>query len=123
MNSLKMIMTVVALSFFAFGTLSADEISKKKRLAIVKALKNKGTIGENNKGLLSYRVEKKIAEKIVTAENLERLKTYKEIAKKQKVSVDFVGKARAEQIAKSAEAGTWIQQKDGTWKKSEAKEK
>jgi uncharacterized protein YdbL (DUF1318 family) len=85
------------------------------QLAIVKGLKNKGLVGEDNRGFLAYVTEKKVAEEVVNAINAERLKTYEKIAAEQKVSVEQVGKNRAAQLVSEASSGEWYQDAKGTW--------
>jgi hypothetical protein len=89
----------------------------KQRLAIIKGLKIKGIIGENNKGLLEFRTGDKSAQAVVDEENGERSKVYGDVAKKTGTSVAAVGAQRAAQIAKDEAAGAWIQDADENWKK------
>ena len=108
--------TFLALSILSLIGLTLLAVTPQERLAIIKALKSNGTVGENNVGLVEFKGEKKASE-IVAEENAERTKIYKAIAEKQGVSVDQVGKERAVQIAKDAEKGVWIQSPDGSWQK------
>ncbi len=87
----------------------------RERLPTINALKDKTVIGENNKGYLQYLSSKKPEEKAITAENSDRKKVYKAIAKKQKVSINLVGQRRAQQIAKKAKKGHKYQNSDGKW--------
>jgi len=88
----------------------------KEQLAVIKGLKNKGLVGEDNRGFLAFVTDKKIAEEVVNAVNAERLKAYQKIAAEQKVAVDQVGRSRAEQLAGEAATGEWIQDADGKWR-------
>jgi len=92
------------------------ETSPAQRLAIIKALKMEGIVGENNKGLLEFRGPVK-AKEIVDEENSIRLKAYKAVAEKNNVSVQDVGAQRAVQLASESPSGTWIQLPDGRWVK------
>ncbi len=85
------------------------------RVAIIKGLKLKGLIGENNKGLLEFRTADRAAEGIVNEENAERSRVYSEIGQKSGVSSENVGKQRAAQIAGEEPGGVWIQNADGSW--------
>lgn len=108
--------TFLALAVLSLIGLAVLAVSPQERLAIIKALKSSGTVGENNVGLVEFKGEKKAAE-IVAEENAERMKIYKAIAEKQGVSPEQVGKERAVQISKDAEKGVWIQSPDGSWQK------
>lgn len=97
---------------------SATAMTTQQRLAIIKGLKIKGVVGENNQGLLEFR-GKPQAEEIVKQENLIRLNKYKKIAKKTNTPVMEVGQQRAKQITEQADPGTWLQSPEGKWYKKE----
>ncbi|MBM9519919.1 DUF1318 domain-containing protein [Desulforhopalus vacuolatus] len=84
------------------------------RLPAITNLKNSGIVGENNKGLLTFRGSKK-KEKLVAAENNDRTRVYAAIAKSQGVSAALVGRRRAAQIAKKGSAGQQFQRANGSW--------
>jgi uncharacterized protein YdbL (DUF1318 family) len=117
----KAYLAVVAIFLFvvfATGAFpSAKEIRARMlaRLPEIKALKDKGLIGENNKGFLEFVGQQKEKQKVVTAENQDRQMVYKAIAKQQGTTVDLVGKHRAIQIANKARPGEWLQDADGKW--------
>ncbi|OGV36910.1 MAG: hypothetical protein A2X48_15910 [Lentisphaerae bacterium GWF2_49_21] len=108
---------ILMLAGFAFYAADGFGMDSKQRLAIIKGLKIKGIVGENNKGLLEFRTADKSAAAVVDEENAERTKAYSEIAKKTKVEVADVGAQRAAQIAKEESAGVWLQDAEGKWKK------
>lgn len=112
------VLTFIVLMIFVFNsfTYSADIKDKMKvRLPVIKELKAKGIIGENNKGYLEF-LGGKIANKdVVDAENEDRKKVYSDIAKQLGTTVDVVGKRRANEKAGSAEHGEWIQKESGEW--------
>ena len=87
------------------------------RLPEIKALKDKGLVGENNKGLLEFVGQQKEKQDVVTAENQDRQKVYQAIAKQQGTTAELVGKHRAVQIAAKAQPGTWLQDANGKWYK------
>lgn len=87
----------------------------EKRVPETVPLFQKGVIGENNKGFLEFLKPDKSKESIINEENTDRLSIYKYIALKQDTSVELVGKRRAEQIAKKASYGEWLQLPDGKW--------
>ncbi|MFT3867349.1 MAG: YdbL family protein [Nibricoccus sp.] len=86
----------------------------EQRLAQVDALKNKGSVGENNRGFLEARAGD--ADVVVAAENKDREIVYAALAKQTGSSADLVGRTRAKQIAQRAHAGEWIQDERGDWK-------
>ena len=52
------------------------------RIPTINELKNKGVIGENNKGFLEFRGKKQPQKDVVNAENGDRKKIYQAIGKK-----------------------------------------
>lgn len=89
----------------------------KARLPVITELKAQGLIGENNQGFLEFRGGQKPDADVIQAENKDRAAVYKAIAERQKTSPEFVGQARAAQIAEKEPSGFWIQEPDGKWKK------
>lgn len=87
----------------------------KARRPIINELKAKGIVGEDATGLLQFVGQKKEKEDVINAENADRRKVYKAIAKQQETTAELVGKRRALQIAKKAKAGTWLQDQGGKW--------
>ena len=107
---------------FAAGALaSATEIRARMiaRLPEIKALKDKGLVGENNKGFLEFVGQQKEKQNVVTAENQDREKVYEAIAKQQGTTVELVGQHRAIQIAQKAQPGEWLQDANGKWYRKE----
>ena len=96
---------------------SADDIKSriKQRLPTIIMLKSKGIVGENNMGYLQFIGNSMEKQDVVKAENSDRQKVYKAIAKQQGTTVEKVGKRRAMQIAKKAKTGEWLQNADGKW--------
>ena len=87
-----------------------------QRLPQVDKLKESGALGENNLGFLEVRdASQSGAAAIAAAENADRKAVYQIIAAQQKMSVEEVGKARAQQIAQISRAGVWIQNAQGAW--------
>ncbi len=87
------------------------------RIPTINELKNKGVIGENNKGFLEFREKKQPQKNIVNAESGDRKKVYQAIGKKQGASAALVGQRRAKAIAAKSKAGHWLQKPDGGWYK------
>ncbi|UCD82271.1 MAG: YdbL family protein [Desulfobacterales bacterium] len=116
--------TIIAiLPFFILSFLITDGYSSSKeikqrmlaRLPVIKSLKDKGLVGENNKGYLEFIGKKKEQEDVVEAENSDRKQVYEAIAKQQSTTVEVVGKHRAVQIADKAQPGEWLQDANGKW--------
>ena len=114
---IKMMVCLLIGMLMFTGISSAESIQErmKARLPDIVALKGKGLIGENNKGFLEFRSEKKEKEAVVASENSDRLKIYNKIASRQKTTVELVGNRRAAQIAKKAAPGEWLQDSAGNW--------
>ncbi len=100
---------------------SSKAIKKRmiERLPTIRALKEKGLIGENNKGYLEFVGSKKEKADVIQAENNDRKKVYSAIAKQQGTTVELVGTHRAIQIAKKAKPGEWLQDANGKWYKKQ----
>jgi len=98
------------------GSAAKLKARMKKRLPAINALKEKGLVGENNKGYLEGR-EKLSDEdaKIVTEENADRKKIYAMLAKKLGQQIDVIGSRRAVQKADKSKSGLWVQTPDGKW--------
>ena len=87
----------------------------KNRLPEIVTLKDKGILGETNRGYLQFPGSAKEKEDIVNAENSDRKKVYEAIAKQQGVTIEVVEKRRALQIAEIAKPGHWLQDEAGKW--------
>ena len=118
---------IVLLPVFILGILltnayaSSKAIKKRmiERLPTIRALKEKGLVGENNKGYLEFVGSKKEKADVIEAENKDRKKVYEAIAKQQGTTVELVGKHRAIQIANKALAGELLQDANGKWYKKQ----
>ena len=104
---------VFTASVFAGG--AEIKARMKERLPVIKELKAKGIIGEDNKGYLQFIGGNKTKEDVVNAENFDRKKIYTAIAKQQGASFENVGKRRAMTIAEKAKPGEWLQKDNGEW--------
>jgi uncharacterized protein YdbL (DUF1318 family) len=89
----------------------------KQRLPVIKELKTKGIIGENNRGYLGFVGAEQAQEAVVAAENKDRKAIYTHFAKQQKTTVEFVEKVQAERKAQKAITGQFFQTQDGQWVK------
>jgi hypothetical protein len=115
---------IAVLSVFILGILisdvySSDGIKQRmiNRLPVIKDLKARGIVGENNTGFLEFIGNQKEKADVVKAENKDRKSVYEAIAKKQGTTPKVVGKHRAVQIAGKAQAGQWLQDANGKWYK------
>ena len=120
---MKRITIVAMLLIFILGMMithvnaSSKAIKQRmiKRLPEIKALKDQGIVGENNKGYLEFVGPQKTKANVVKAENNDRKQVYQAIAKQQGTTVELVGKHRAVQIANKARPKDWLQDADGKW--------
>ena len=119
-NRIIFIVIVVAAALFFTGLHAPAASVKERMLARIPAintLKDKGIIGENNKGYLEYRSADRPEQQLVNGENNDRKSVYQAIAKQQGTTAELVGKRRALQIAEKAEPGEWLQDSSGKWYK------
>ncbi len=119
-NYIFAIISIFIISFLAAGEQAAADSVKDRMLAripAINALKDKGLIGENNRGFLEYRTGEKPQQDMVNAENQDRKTVYQSIAQSQKVDAVLVGQRRANQIAANGVKGHWFQNADGSWYK------
>ncbi len=116
---------IAILPVFILGILITHAYSSSKaikqrmieRLPVIKALKDQGLVGENNKGYLEFVGQKKEKADVIKAENKDRKLVYGAIAKQQGTTAEVVGKHRAIQIANKAQPGEWLQDANGKWYK------
>jgi len=101
--------------------------SMKNRFPSLKPYFDAGNLGETNKGLVEVRDEtglnlqaKAALRNLAKDENGDRTKLYAEVAKALNIEasqIEKIQKIFAEEWTKSAAAGWWVQQEDGTWVK------
>ncbi|HPW17524.1 MAG TPA: DUF1318 domain-containing protein [Candidatus Aminicenantes bacterium] len=99
--------------------------SMKGRFPTLKPYFDAGNVGESNKGLLEVRDEAGLAlqakaalRNAVKDENADRTKLYAEVAKALNIEasqVEKIQKIFAEEWAKSAQPGWWVQNEAGAW--------
>ena len=112
---LIIIFSLLFISSPSFGASIKDRMAA--RIPEISSLKDKGVIGENNKGFLEFRSGDKSKQGLINAENKDRKAVYGAIAEKQGVSAVLVGERRAKQIAQKGKKGQWFQSADGKWYK------
>lgn len=112
------LLLVLLLSVFALPAMQAQSLGDirarmEKRVGSIDALKAKGVLGENNRGLLEVRSgdDKGVA----AAENADRAVVYAALAQKTGTTSEAVGKARARQIFAASIKGVWVQRETGEW--------
>ncbi len=110
------VIALAALLGTAF-TVQADSIKDRMlaRIPAINALKDKGVVGENNKGFLEFRTADTSQQKLINEENKDRKSVYGAIAQKQQVDIALVGQRRAKQISDIGSKGHWFQKPDGAW--------
>ena len=108
-----------SISFPLSLTAQEDEGLKErflKRKPAIDGMKNRGAVGENNRGFLAFRGHVNEQERrIVEEENTDRRTVYTRIAQRHGVPVETVGKRRALKIAQIASPGHWLQDPKGNW--------
>lgn len=112
------ILPVLILAVLITNAYSSSKAIKQRmieRLPVIKSLKDKGIVGENNKGYLEFVGQKKEAADVIKAENKDRKLVYGAIAKQQGTTVEVVGQHRAIQLANRAQPGEWLQDAKGKW--------
>lgn len=117
--SLCSLLPVMLIILFMVNTLHAASVKDRMaaRIPALTTLKDKGKIGEDNRGYLQYRSKDKPNQQLIKDENNDRNLVYKAIAKKQKVKADLVGQRRAKMIADKGRSGHLFQKSDGSWYK------
>ena len=107
--------------FISEGFSSTAEIKQRMidRLPVIKVLKVKGVVGENNSGYLEFLEGQREQAEVIEAENSDRRQVYEAIAKQQSATVEVVGVHRAAQISEKAEPGDWLEDADGRWYRKE----
>ncbi len=117
MKNSKYLIAIVTLAVCLIGaTAMAGGLKNrmKQRAPAIATLKAQGIVGENRVGFIEFRSAPQ-QENLVRTENADRKTIYTAIAKKRGVSVEKVGKTRAEVLAQKAPAGTWLQKDNGKW--------
>lgn len=111
------LLVFVACMLFVTSSVHSADIKERmaERIPAIDALKNKGIIGENNKGFLEYRTDSKPQQQLIAEENKDRALVYEAISRQQGAPVDLVAERRAKMIVDNGQTGQWFQKPDGTW--------
>ncbi len=118
---IALVLATIMIGRAALGeNLGAVKERMLQRRAALQTLVAKQAAGENNRGLLAARAKLTDAEAaLLAAENKDRELVYTKIAAKTGATVEQVGRQRAAAIAQRAEAGTWLQDEGGNWKRKQ----
>jgi uncharacterized protein YdbL (DUF1318 family) len=125
MKSLSFIRLVILSVAFALGSaamvqaqdLNAIRARMEQRQGSIDSLKDRGVVGETNRGYLEARGAATAADQqVISAENADRGQVYASIASKTGTNSETVGRARAKHIAANSKAGVWIQDAGGEWR-------
>jgi hypothetical protein len=112
------LLAVVVATNLRAADLGAVKQRMAQRLSAVDALRDRGAVGENNRGFLEARGALSGAEsQTVADENSDRGAVYAALAQQTGSSADLVGRARAKQIAQGSKPGVWLQRESGDWYK------
>ena len=122
MNTSRTFLALAALAL-AGGTVTAHAQDMnavrqrmEQRLSSLDALKDKGLVGENNRGYLEARGALSPADSsAVAAENADRGVVYGAIARQTGSTSEQVGRARAQKLVEVGKAGVWVQRATGEW--------
>ena len=119
---IRWLFTLTLLAFFAATPgLHAQDLGAIKqrlmqRIPAIDALKERGVVGENNRGFLEARGALSAENtKVMSAQNTDRSAAYGALAQQTGSSPDQVGRARAKKIAEKSNAGVWLQDEGGRW--------
>jgi uncharacterized protein YdbL (DUF1318 family) len=97
--------------------LDAVKARMERRLDAVNTLKDRGAVGENNRGFLDLRGNTSgLEQQMVSDENADRRTVYAALAERTGATADAVGRQRALQLATLAKRGHWVQSPNGEWR-------
>jgi uncharacterized protein len=98
---------------------SLEEIKQNMidRAPVIKSLKLKGIIGEDNHGYLAFVGSARTQEALIAAENADRKVVYAYFAQNKNTSLTVVETVQGKRKAGEADAGEFIQNPDGSWHK------
>ncbi len=113
---LVMFVTMAAGAALAAESLGIVKQRMVQRVPAIDALKDRGAVGENNRGLLEARGPLAAGEQeTVAAENSDRQTVYAALAQQTGSSAEAVGRNRAGKIAAASTPGVWLQDAGGQW--------
>jgi len=116
--ALAALLAVVVATNLRAADLGAVKQRMEHRLPAIDAMRDRGAVGENNRGFLEARgALSPVDNKTVADENSDRGAVYAALAQQTGTSADQVGRARAKQIAQGSKPGVWLQRESGEWYK------
>jgi hypothetical protein len=114
---------LLALALLPCCVFAADDMQSlrdrfRARHAQLEKLKADGIIGETYKGYVDLvSDDRDNAADLVKAENADRDTLYKALADKEKTTPELVAQRNAKRNFERAEAGEYLQESDGKWRK------
>ena len=116
--ALAALLAVVVATTLRAADLGAVKQRMAQRLPAIDAMRDRGAVGENNRGFLEARgALSAVDNKTVADENSDRGAVYAALAQQTGSTADLVGRARAKQIAQGSKPGVWLQNEKGEWYK------
>jgi uncharacterized protein YdbL (DUF1318 family) len=112
---------MLMLPLLGLSTARADEVASAKeridaRQGAIAALKDRGMLGENNRGFVEARgTLSREGNELAASENDDRRILYAAVAKQTGQTPEFAGRARARKIAENSKPGVWLQDEAGRW--------
>ena len=123
MKSVTLFRLLVLVGTLGLGTVAVRaqdpgiKARMEQRLGALDDMKDRGVVGENNRGFLEVRGNASGQDQqVISDENSDRRTVYAAIAAKTGASADTVGRQRAQQLAGLAKRGHWIQDANGEWR-------
>jgi uncharacterized protein YdbL (DUF1318 family) len=113
---------LVAAGLLALANIAATKEQLKarfeQRYPQVRAMKDKGAIGETSKGLLeAVKSGDSAADRLVAEENTDRQELFKVIADSEGTTPDAVAERLATRNFANAKTGDYLKGPDGVWKR------
>ena len=118
MNKKLSIAFLSALLFLSLGAQAmANDLKARflERKPLLNSLKDRGMVGENNRGFLEFVGGSREGQNVVQEENADRAKVYQQIAGETGANPDQVGMQRARKIAEIEGGGHFVQDAGGNW--------
>ncbi|HEY1110467.1 MAG TPA: YdbL family protein [Opitutaceae bacterium] len=118
---IRLLVVTLSLGFVTIAQAAANDAGAVKqrmaaRQAAVDALKERGVVGESNRGFLEVRGTATAQEQgTIADENADRRTAYTILAGQTGEDADSIGRRRAQQIAIASKRGVWIQDSSGQW--------
>lgn len=112
---------VLMLPLLGVAPAKADDVANAKqrihaRQDTIAALKDRGVLGENNRGFVEARATLSTEENSnVVSENSDRAILYAAVASQTGGTPEQAGRARAKKIAENSRPGVWLQDESGRW--------